>query len=193
MELCTARVATVCPVGRQRAVGCGPASEGGGELLAAPACSLHLDWTASVQTNNADAFVRCVAPCEQQAQSVSDFCRVNRQRLTADANAEMCVAVADSACYWQISTKPAKWWHNLVIFTNMKIFMKIFLVTVDLFRSDGRTWTDMAGLITAQLMVLGISRSFELWSVWQVDCSCWLCGGQQSVCADILLSYYYCC
>jgi len=47
----------------------------------------------------------------------------------------------------------------------MKIFMKILLVTVDLFRSFGRTWTNMAGLITAQLMVLGISRSFELWSV----------------------------
>ena len=52
-----------------------------------------------MQTNNADVFVRCVAPCEQEAQNVSDFCRVKRQRLTADANAETCVAVDDSAYY----------------------------------------------------------------------------------------------
>jgi len=43
--------------------------------------------------------------------------------------------------------------------------MKILLAAVDLFRSDGPTWTDMARQITAHLMVAGISRSFELWSV----------------------------
>jgi hypothetical protein len=67
--------------------------------------------------------------CDRMAQCVSvvhDFCGTNRQRLTADGNAETCVAVGDSGCYCQVSTERAKWRHNVVTFTDVKFYENSF-------------------------------------------------------------------